>query len=112
MNDSVSDFGELLAVNALLDEVDNLAKLGIVIVVVDGLIAVILELNCFGSCHAEEEHIVIAYCLVNFNVSTVESTECKSTVDHKLHITCTACFSTCKRNLLTDICGGHKSFSH
>ena len=45
VNNCVADFGELLTVYACLNELDNSAKLSVVVEVVDGLIAALLELG-------------------------------------------------------------------
>ena len=42
---------------------------------------------------------------MNLNIGTIISTECNSTVKHKFHVGCSACFLRCKWNLLGYIAG-------
>ena len=43
-----------------------------------------------------EDLLVLNACaLSDFNISTVKCTECRSTIEHELHVTCTRCLKTC-----------------
>ena len=82
-------------VDTLIDEVNNLVYFSVVFVV--GVrVVVSLKLVDLGCSHTEDDDVVVSDSVMNFDVCTVHCAECDCTVEHKLHITCTACLSTCK----------------
>ncbi len=112
VNYRITYFGELLTVDALLNEVDDFLKLGIVYIIVHRCIAVSLKFVDFRRSHTEEYDIIITDSLVYLYVSSVECSESDSAVYHKFHVTRTARLCACKGYLFADICRRHESFRH
>ena len=53
----------------------------------------------------EDIDIILTYQLADLHICTIHSTKCHSTVKHKFHVSGSAGFFGCKRNLLGDIAG-------
>ena len=96
MNDCAADFTEMFAVYTFVDILDNIVNLSVVVIVILRHITASFKLVYLGGAHTEDENVVFTDCIVNFNICTVHCAEGDCTVNHKFHITGTACFCTCK----------------
>ena len=112
IDDSSADLRELLAAEAAVYEIDNIAKLRIVVVEIHRHIASAPKVVDLGGGHAEDNYILIADCVVNLNIRAVERAEGYRAVHHQLHVARAARLGSGEGYLLADIGGGHHIFSH
>ena len=52
----------------------------------------------------EDKDILLTYTLCDLYIGSIHSADRQCTIHHKFHISCSRCFHSCGRNLLTDIC--------
>ena len=112
IDNSSADFRELLAAEAAVYEIDNIAKLRIVVVEIHRHIASAPKVVDLGGGHAEDNNILVADCVVNLNIRAVERAESYRAVHHQLHIARAARLGSGEGYLLADIGGWHHIFSH
>ena len=49
--------------------------------------------------------VILAYQLADLHICTIHGSQCYSTVEHELHVSCSTCLLGSKRDLLGDIAG-------
>ena len=54
---------------------------------------------------SEDINIILAYQLADLHICAVHGSQCYSTIEHELHVSCSAGLFRSKRNLLGDIAG-------
>ena len=64
----------------------------------------------FVLVHTEDDNILIANFVLDFNVGTVKCRQGNSTSHHEFHVWCTRCFFRSQWNLLRDICCWNDKF--
>ena len=104
-------FGELIAVDATVDELDDVLDVVVVHEVLTRLIARLQGGDLVGG-HTEDEDVVFTDLLEDLDIGAVHGAEGDSTVDHELHVTGTGGLRTCQRDLLGDVGGGHEVLGH
>eukprot|EP00047_Mylnosiga_fluctuans_P003292 m.228426 g.228426 ORF g.228426 m.228426 type:complete len:867 (+) comp11740_c0_seq1:45-2645(+) len=91
---------------AVADLVEDLLELGVALVVLDGIVAALLERLDLLDGHAEDEDVVLADLLQHLDVRTVESADSQGTVDHELHVAGARGLGAGRADLLREIRGG------
>ena len=105
-NDRTEQLGVAAAERTAGDEVDHFAQRRVLIVIIARAIATGLHLSDFRGREAEEEEILRADFLADFDVRTVERADGERPVERELHIAGAARFLAGGGDLLGQIGGG------
>ena len=93
------------AEEAILDLVDALPEFGVAVVVVEGVVAALVQRVHLLDVHAEDEDVVVAHLLSHFDVGAVEGADGERAVQHELHVAGARGLGAGGRDLLAQVGG-------
>lgn len=93
------------AEEAVLDLVDALPEFRVAVVVVEGVIAALVQRVHLLDVHTKDEDVVVAHLLGHFDVGAIEGADGERTVQHELHVAGAGGLGAGGRDLLAQVGG-------
>src|SRR5699024_10615104 len=105
LGQGVVDILEVHTAESALQFLHGAADDGVVVHILIGMIAVLLQGVHLGGGQTKQEDVVVAHSLVNLHICAVQRTHGHGGVDHELHVGGTGSLGAGQRDLLADFSG-------